>query len=168
MRAPDSEYNPHKWQANGPERRRSRYTRWVLLVGLLLVLAVPVIAMLEPGSPDRLLPNVAPLSMLLIVGTATSPFAQNAFMTERGLATYREAERAALLTAMRWAFLADILLVAGTFVWLAVAQTLGWPLPHQSSQWTAVGFTLVIAMAMLPMMLAEFIVPMPDDENQII
>lgn len=168
MRAPDSEYNPRRWQANGAERPRREHTRWVLLVGLLFVMAVPVIAMLRPGSLDRLLPNLGPLSMVLIMGSTMSPFTQNAFMTERGLAKYGEPARTALLTAMRWAFLADILLVAGTFVWLAVGQTSGWPLPHQPSQWTAVGFALVITMAMLPMLLAEFIVPMPHGENQII
>ncbi|MCI1142661.1 hypothetical protein MOP88_10810 [Sphingomonas sp. WKB10] len=88
-------------------------------------------------------------------------------MVESGrFATFDEFERTALSDAMRRAYLIDILAVSMLFVWLMLASRLGWPMPATTSQWGAIGYATVMTMLTLPVLFAEFMVPMPDPEDE--
>lgn len=155
-----------KWAEEDFKRRpRRASTRWVLAAGLALLIALPVIEMMSPGDPSRVFPNVMPMAMLLVIASMMSPFSREAIFTERGLSTYDEFERGALLAALRRSYLVLLLVVAALFVWLALGTRFGWPLPTLARQWTAIGFALLIAMLALPATFAEFMVPMPDPDD---
>lgn len=159
-------YDIRKWSANDMRHRPRRYAvRWGLVAGLASVLAIPVFAMLGTGD-HGIVPNVMPCSVLLFVSSIGSPFTREAWLSPRGFATYDEFERAALSDAMRRAYLIDILAVSGLFVWLMVASRAGWPTPATTSQWGAIGYATIMTMLTLPILFAEFMVPMPDLEDE--
>ena len=68
--------------------------------------------------------------------------------------------------AMRRAYLADLNIVTALFLWLMAASRAGWSMPVTSGQWGAIGFATVMTMLTLPIIFAEFMVPMPDPEDQ--
>ena len=161
MRAPDSEYDPRRWHAGTMKRRpRRRETRWTMLLGLGLVAAAPVIDLLKPGA------GVMPLFSLLFVACSMSPFTREAFLVDKGFAAFDEFERQALLMALRRAYLVDMVLIVALFGWLSAGQRLGWPIPHLAHQWFTLGGALLIVMAALPALIAEWTVPFPDVEEQ--
>lgn len=45
------------------------------------------------------------------------------------------------------------------------ASHAGWPAPATSGQWGAIGYATVMTMLTLPIIFAEFMVPMPDPED---
>lgn len=160
-------YDIRKWHAHEMKRRPRRYwVRWGLAAGLASVLTIPVFAMLSTGEQGGLVPNVMPLSVLLLVNSIGSPFTREAWLSPSGFATFDEFERAALSDAMRRAYLIDILAVCGVFAWLMIASRLGWPMPASTGQWGAVGYATVMTMLTLPILFAEFMVPMPDPEDE--
>ncbi len=160
-------YDIRKWSATGTQRRPRRYAvRWGLALGLASVLAIPVFAMLGTAEHDGIVPHVMPFSIVLFVSSIGSPFTREAWLSPRGFATYDEFERAALSDAMRRAYLIDILAVSALFLWLMIASRLGWPMPVTSSQWGAIGYATVMTMLTLPILFAEFMVPMPDPEDE--
>lgn len=160
-------YDFRKWYANGAKSRPRRYAvRWGLVAGLASIMAIPVFAMLGVGDHGGIVPNVMPWSVLLLVSSMGSPFTREAWLSPRGFATYDEFERAALSDAMRRAYLIDILAVTALFAWLMIASRLGWPMPATTSQWGAIGYATVMTMLTLPILFAEFMVPMPDPEDQ--
>jgi len=158
-----------KWQASEMKRRpRRTHTRWVLAGGLAMLALLPVVQMLSPEVRAGVFPNVMPFALLLIVGSAQSPFTRDTIFTDRGLGQYDEFERAALTTALRRSYLAVLILIGGVFLWLMAGARLGWPLPTLPRQWGALGFTMVMIMLALPATLAEFTVPMPDPEDEML
>lgn len=160
-------YDIRKWHAHEMKRRPRRYwVRWGLVAGLASVMAIPVFAMIGAGDHGGIVPNVMPFSMLLFVTSIGSPFTREAWLSPRGFATYDEFERAALSDAMRRAYLIDILAIVGLFAWLMIASRLGWPVPATFSQWGAIGYALLMTMLTLPIVFAEFMVPMPDAEDE--
>ncbi len=160
-------YNIRKWQANEIKQRPRRYwVRWGMSAGLLFVLTIPVLAMVGAYDRGTVLPNVVPMSMLLLITSLQSPFTREAWLSPAGFATFDEFERTALSDAMRRAYLIDILVVSMLFVWLMLASRLGWPMPATTSQWGAIGYATVMTMLTLPVLFAEFMVPMPDPEDE--
>ena len=160
-------YDFRKWYAGSMRKRPRRYwVRWGLTAGLAFVLAIPVLAMLGIGERSAIVPNVMPMSMLLFISSLSSPFSREAWLSPCGFATYDEFERNALLEAMRRAYLADLNIVTALFLWLMAASRAGWSMPVTSGQWGAIGFATVMTMLTLPIIFAEFMVPMPDPEDQ--
>lgn len=161
MRAPDSEYDPRRWHEQALKRRpRRREARWVMLFGLLFVVAWPVLDLMTPGV------NATPLLMLLIVGSTLSPFTREVFLMDKGFAAFDEFERQAMLMALRRAYLIALSIMAALFAWLAVGQRWGWLLPHLAHQWFTLGGALMVTLASLPALVAEWTVPFPDAEDQ--
>ncbi|MFE8585701.1 hypothetical protein ACFX59_16565 [Sphingomonas sp. NCPPB 2930] len=160
-------YDIHKWSANEMKRRPRRYwVRWGLLGGLGFVAAIPVMEMLVPGDANGVFPNVMSMSMLLVATSLSSPFARQSWLTKRGFESYDEYERDALLSAARRAYLVNLIVIGLLFTWLTFAARVGWPMPQTYRQWGAVGYATVMMMLILPIMFAEFMVPMPDAEDE--
>jgi hypothetical protein len=163
MRAADSEYDPRRWFEGTMRRRpRRRETRWAMLVGLAFVVVALAAIVIRPGGIGPL----APVFVLLTIASTMSPFTREAFLTDKGFAAFDEFERQALLMAARRAYLIDMVVVATVFGWLAVGQRLGWPIPQLWDQWLALGAALLLIMAALPALIAEWTVPYPDVEDQ--
>lgn len=161
MRSPDSQYDPRKWHAEIMKRRpRRRETRWVMLLGLMFVVLGPAIDLAKPGGA-----SLTPSFMLLIVGSSMSPFTRQAFLVDKGFASFDEFERQALLMALRRAYLMMLALIVALFAWLSAGQRLGWPIPATAHQWFTLGGALVIVLAALPALIAEWTVPFPDAED---
>lgn len=162
-------YDFRKWYtASSRERPRRYWVRWGLLAGLVGIAMIPVFAMLDMGQRSDIVPNVVPMSMILIYSTLQSPFARDAWLAPRGFAAYDEFERTALLAAMRRAYLVDLNIVTALFIWLMAASHKGWPVPTMSGQWGAIGYATVMAMLALPIIFAEFMVPMPTEEDELL
>ncbi len=160
-------YDVNKWAANEMKHRPRRYwVRWGLVVGLAFVAAIPVFEMLTPGDADGVFPNVMPMSILLVVISFSSPFARQSWLTKRGFETYDEYERDALLAAARRAYLVNLIVIGLLFLWLTFAVRAGWPMPHTYRQWGALGYATVMTMLSLPIIFAEFVVPLPDAEDE--
>ncbi|APX67214.1 hypothetical protein V3I01_14385 [Sphingomonas sp. gentR] len=163
----DDGYDANEWAANAMKHRPRRYwVRWGLVGGLAFVAAIPVFEMLTPGHADGVFPNVMPLSVLLITTSVSSPFARQSWLTKHGFERYDEYERDALLAAARRAYLVNLIVIGLLFLWLTFAARAGWPMPQTSRQWGAVGYATVMMMLSLPIMLAEFMVPLPDAEDE--
>lgn len=160
-------YDINKWSANEMKRRPRRYwVRWGLVGGLFFIVTIPVMEMLAPGNANGVFPNVMPMSILLVVTSASSPFARQSWLTKRGFERYDEYERDALLAAARRAYLVNLIAIGVLFTWLTFAARTGWPMPHTYRQWGAIGYATVMTMLGLPIMFAEFMVPMPDAEDE--
>ena len=158
-----------KWYAGSMRKRPRRYwVRWGLTAGLALILAIPVFEMLGNADRSAVMPNVMPMSTLLFISSLSSPFTREAWLSPRGFATYDEFERNALSEAVRRAYLVDLIAVGAVFLWLMAASRAGWSMPVTSGQWGAIGFATVMTMLALPIIFAEFMVPMPDPQDQLI
>ncbi|MCP4028161.1 MAG: hypothetical protein GY736_17900 [Sphingomonas sp.] len=160
-------YDFRKWYAGSMRKRPRRYwVRWGLTVGLAFVLAIPVLTMVSTADRSIVMPNVMPMSILLFISSLSSPFTREAWLSPRGFATYDEFERNALSAAMHRAYLIDVIAVGAVFLWLMAASRANWPSPTTSSQWGTIGYATVMTMLALPIIFAEFMVPMPDPEDQ--
>ena len=160
-------YDFRKWYAGSMRARPRRYSvRWGMVAGLGLILTIPLMAMLGAGERGGLIPNVVPLSMPALISSLHSPFTREAWLSPRGFETFDEFERTALSDAMRRAYLIDIFAICGLFLWLMAATRLGWPMPATIGQWGAIGYATVMTLLTLPILFAEFMVPMPDPEDE--
>ncbi|WP_454279151.1 hypothetical protein [Sphingomonas sp. Marseille-Q8236] len=154
-------YDINKWHANGMKRRPRRYwVRW-LLAGST-VSAVGATALAQGDHP--------PIFFLVLPGlfASYSPFARDTWATARGRAVYDEFERTALLTATARAFATYIGLITVLLGWLAAASQMGWPMPIRPMQWVGWLLGLLIIGVSLPATFAEFMVPMPDTEDEML
>ncbi len=160
MRAPESEYDARRWYASTlkPIPRR-RWLRWAMTLQLACVIAAPVLSLAKPDS------HVLLALMLLVVGPSLSPFGREAFLVDKGFATFDEFEQQALLTSLRRAYSMSLILIATVFAWLTAGQGLGWPTPQLTHQWFTLGCSLLIVMATLPTLIAEWTIPLPDNED---
>ncbi len=157
MRHPDSEYDPRRWMEHTLRKRPRRpETRWFLATSLVLTI---VLAAIEVASPTDHFP---PFYIFLPLAASLSPFAREAFLTEKGFSLFDEFEQQALLTSLRRAYLVALLLLAVVVVWLALAQHAGWPMPQTTHQWFVIGCALLVIVASLPILIAEWTVPFPD------
>lgn len=155
-----------KWGEEEMKRRPRRpWLRWSLVGGLAFVVLIPVTHMLSPGDA-RMFPQVIPLSILLMVSAMQSPFTRDTIFTRRGFAKFDEFERAALHEAIRRAYLLSVVVIGAVFAWLMIAARVGLPVPTTMPQWGAVGYAIVITMLVMPAIVAEFTVPMPDIDDE--
>ncbi len=139
---------------------RSTRTRWLLLAATILAAALPAIELRTPGDPDAWLPQVTPAIFPSIMGMAMSPFGR----TTRAL-PLDEFERDALARASVRANIAVVFGIAALFAWLTLAARLGWPMPTATRHWTALGIAATGIAASLPVLFAEWMVPLPPIEE---
>ncbi len=140
---------------------RSPYLRWKLL-GANVCAVVFAIGELWIPSPHQ--PSMALLWFLALgglnVATDRSPFARAG-----GRAHHDEFERATLMLAKDRAYTALTVIGAGALFWCGLATAYGWPMPYRWGDWATWALALIVVGGNLPVMLAEFMVPMPDTED---
>ncbi len=152
-------YDARKWHAASLKQRRRRYwVRWALAGSTVVAL---VSGLLMRGDHPPFFLMIFPAFFLSL-----SPFARGGWVTKRGLATYDEFERTALLGATARAFATYILLVTLLIGWLALSPQWGWPIPTRPMEWVGWITVLVATGFSLPATFAEFMVPMPDAEDE--
>lgn len=153
-------YDFRKWYAASLKERPRRYwVRWALAGATMVALTATALY----GTDDR-----PPLFLSFLPGLVIgfSPFARDSWAADKGLGVYDEFEQAALLRATARAFAAYIALVALLVSWMITAPGLGWPVPTRPMQWTGWLVTLLVIGISLPATFAEFMVPMPDAEDE--
>lgn len=157
---PDSEYDPYRWHGYTVDRSlRRRQTRWLMLLGLVAMALVPVVMVCWPDV------SVIPLLVTLPTAALLSPFDRAALMSKVSFDQLDEFEQNAMLTALRRAHVANIVMIMLLFLWLAVSQQAGWPIPDSWEDWYKLGAAVVLTMAMLPVFIAEWTVPFPDTDE---
>lgn len=139
---------------------RSNRTRWLLLAATILAVTLPVIELRTPGDPNAWLPQVTPAIFPSIMGMAISPFGR----TTRAL-PLDEFERDALARASVRANFVVVLGIAALFAWLTLASRFGWLMPTATRHWTALGIAATGIAASLPVLFAEWMVPLPPTEE---
>lgn len=153
-------YDFRKWYAASLKERPRRYwVRWGMVGSTVIALAATALQ----GVNDH-----PPLFFSALPGLlmSMSPFARDSWAADKGLGVYDEFEQAALLRATARAFATYIGLIALLVSWMITAPGLGWPVPTRSTQWIGWLVTLLIIGISLPATLAEFMVPMPDAEDE--
>ena len=152
-----------KWHANGMKRRPRRpWARWAMAGAIVVTLAAA--AAHTVVQPDHLPTPVMVWLPLLVM--MWSPFARDSWISDRGLASYDEFEQAGLLRATSRAYGVFLLLVLALLVWMWGAAMFGWPQPTTSRGWMAWGMALLATGTALPATFAEFMVPMPDLDDE--
>lgn len=153
-------YDFRKWYAASLKERPRRYwVRWALAGATMVALTATALYGTD-GHP--------PLFLSFLPGFVIgfSPFARDSWAADKGLGVYDEFEHAALLRATARAFATYIGLVAILVSWMITAPGLGWPVPTRPMQWTGWLVTLLVIGISLPATFAEFMVPMPDAEDE--
>lgn len=162
MRHPDSEYDARLWVQNTLRARARRpETRWFLAAGLVVTIALAVMEIAWPTA------DLPPFYLFLPLTSSLSPFAREAFLTNKGFKAFDEFEQQALLIALRRAYLIALLLLSAVVVWLALVQHAEWPMPQTKHQWFVIGCALLVTIASLPVLIAEWTVPFPVADDQI-
>ena len=154
-------YDFRKWYAASLKQRPRRYwVRWGLAGSTVIALAS---VMLARGDHP-------PFFLMALPGffISFSPFARDSWASGRGLTVYDEFEHAALLRATARAFATYIGLIALLISWMITAPGLGWPVPTEPMQWTGWLIALLVIGISLPATFAEFMVPMPDREDEVL
>lgn len=152
-------YDFRKWYASSMKQRPRRYwVRWGLAGSTVIALASVMLA--RSDHP--------PFFLMALPGffVSFSPFARESWASGQGLTVYDEFEHAALLRATARAFATYIGLIALLVSWMITAPGLGWPVPTGPMQWTGWLVALLVIGISLPATFAEFMVPMPDAEDE--
>ena len=140
------------------KRVRSRWSKWIIGFGLVLMIFYGGLVLVFPGK-DALPP--AGLYTPLVIGPLLSPFARADWLTAKGRARYDEFERNAYAHATVIAYALFVGLILVTFLYLVLANTWGWPVPRTVNQW-ATWLVVVLFMGLdLPLLVAEITVPLP-------
>ena len=146
-------------ELGGPQAERHRYVRWMLLVIIVLTLVLTITPFLAHDGAGQTPTSPFILLSLSLVASGRSPFA-------RGLRSdYDEFERQALLQAYKRAYAGIVGLLLVAFGWFAVASGRGWPMPRDGWHWASWAAALLVIASNLPVMLAEFAIPFPDQED---
>ncbi len=153
---------PSEFRTTHPYRRRA--LRWVLLAIVIGSIGIAVAQPLFPSDGGAGLPFGALIALVVVnVAAGQSPFARAGMKADR----YDEFERVALERATSHAYSALSVLAAAAFGWCAFASARDLPMPHHWGDWATWAITFLAVASNLPAMLAEFMVPMPgDDEAQ--
>ena len=155
-------YDFRKWYAASLKERPRRYwVRWALAGAVVVALTAAMLSGAD-GHP--------PLFFSFLPGffIGFSPFARDSWAADQGRGVYDEFEQAALLRATARAFATYIGLIALLVSWMVTAPGLGWPVPVLPMQWTGWLVTLLVIGISLPATFAEFMVPMPDREDEVL
>jgi hypothetical protein len=155
-------YDFRKWsaQTHAQRRKRSRLLRWALLVGVLTTLAIPVIETLRPDS-DHGTAGYAGLVYPLLIAMLFSPFARAPWLMAWGRAQFDEFETAALNRATIAAYATLLIMVVAALLYMWLASMAGWRAPATPAAWAAWGFALAGLGLSLPVIYAEWMVPLP-------
>ena len=152
-------YDPVKWNLHSaaPVKRRP-YVRWVLLATVLVAPALAGAELVWGNRQPGLFPEgLPPFLALATFSIGMSPFAN-------GRARWQprdEFESAAIATATRRAYIVLIALLMAGIAWLWLATARHGAVPTLPKDWIAIGFALLVVAINLPVLFAEFAVPLP-------
>lgn len=155
-------YDSRKWTGDrraSPRRRRS--TRWVLVAGMLIAAGYAVARMFPLAAPDTLWGFEPVVLLPLVLGVRLSPFGRESWLTPRGLSVLDECERDMLQRASSYGYLALLALLLLGLAWLSYATRFGAPAPRSWQQWGSLAILLTGIGAALPILFAEWLVPLP-------
>lgn len=159
-------YDSRKWTGDrraSPRRRRS--TRWVLVAGILLAAGYAAARIASPHAPDSLWGFEALVLLPTIVGIRMSPFGRESWLTPRGLTVFDECERDILQRTSGYSYLVLLGLLLCGLVLLSCATRFGWPEPRSWQQWASLAMMLTGIGAALPILFAEFLIPLPPEAD---
>lgn len=158
-------YDPIAWAQNDLDRQQRRRAgmRWALVFGVAMLWILPVVEMIDPGDPDALFPPGFFFSVIpLMLATQRSPFARDSLRFHRASTWIPdEFEHAALGQASHRALGVALMLLLAFFGWMTAAAHAGWPVPSLPRQWFALGMAMILTIAMLPALIAEWTIPLP-------
>jgi hypothetical protein len=158
-------YDFRKWsaQTHGKRRRRSPLLRWALLAGVLMTLPIPLIETLRPDKDHGsfLYPVLA---YPLLIAMLFSPFARAPWLMAWGREQFDEFEAAALNRATITAYATFLAMIVAALFYLWLASMTGWPAPTTSAAWASWGLALAATGFSLPVIYAEWMVPLPPEE----
>ncbi|WP_375395665.1 hypothetical protein [uncultured Sphingomonas sp.] len=167
MTTPPERYDYLKWHANARRRRpRHRDTRWTLTVVLAAMLTFVIVATILNDPTRPFFPPFLIIPMPMIVATNRSPFARDTWLTERGLQQYDEFERAALGRATTRAYLSLVLGLTAVLLLAALALDVGERITITPGLFLIWATAVPVLAFTLPVLIAEWTVPMPDAEDQ--
>ncbi|WP_084583828.1 hypothetical protein [Sphingomonas azotifigens] len=155
-------YDSRKWTGDRhASQRRRRSTRWVLVAGILIAAGYAVARMFPLVAPDTLWGFEAGVLFPVILGIRISPFGRDSWLTPRGLSVFDECERDMLQRASSYSYRVVLALLVCGLAWLAYATRFGAPSPRSWQQWASLAVIVTCIGAALPVLFAEFLVPLP-------
>jgi len=159
-------YDFRKWSeaSRGKHRRRSRWLRWYLLLGLLMMLPIPIADTIMQAKNHNALALTAQMLLPLLLGMSFTPFARSPWLTARGREQFDEFEQAAMYRATVAAYATLLVIVLVGMIWLWLASLMRWPAPSTPLAWSAWALFLFGAGMALPVTYAEWMVPLPPSE----
>ncbi|WP_294334002.1 hypothetical protein [uncultured Sphingomonas sp.] len=141
--------------------RRRRSTRWVVLAAISLMLvyagACPWVT-----DKDAYLRLLTPFVLLMTIAVSASPFRIQSRRRDEAV-VFDEFQRDTLQRATMRSFQVLLLLVGLVFGWLCVASSFRWPMPAAPQDWFLWGGAILYAGLLLPILFAEFTIPMPPE-----
>jgi small neutral amino acid transporter SnatA (MarC family) len=160
-------YDLNKWVEN--ERAtvtRKRYLPYVLTLMIALIVGLALLEVFDGASDEwQVASHFGPTLLLLTFALVSSPFGRDGFAGFRN-GSYDEFEKLVLLRATFRAFTIMLVLILSFFLWLWLASSFGWPMPRTPLDWSAFGFAFLAVGAVLPVLMAEIMVPMPPRGEQ--
>lgn len=139
--------------ANRPYRNRT--LRWWLVGVVVLAIGLAVAQVWQDVGLNFGALVIAGLS----AASGRSPFARANYRD------YDEFEKQALMQAHHRAYTTMMVLALTAMGWCALASHYGWPMPRQFSDWATWAAALLVIGTNLPVLLAEFAIPFPDQED---
>jgi hypothetical protein len=146
--------------ARGDRPSRYRAVRWMLAFVFGMSLFVAIAQVVVPsGDRQDALTHLAILFSAFGTASGCSSFAR------RRCRDYDEFERTVIMQAHRRAYRLIFALVALPFIWCAVATAQAWPMPRHPLDWLVWAVSLLVIASNLPVMLAEFAISFPEQED---
>lgn len=162
------EYDIRKWQEDSLKLGKKRYAwiRWFLVFAALMALIIPIIDTISPiNSGDWVAKGGMSIILPLVLGTGLSPFGRVWWFDRRAQSIFDEFELAALGRATKRAYLTFMSIVLLGIFWMWLAGIWDLPKPELPSTWSAWGFLLLGYGIALPVLYAEWMVPLPPSDS---
>lgn len=158
-------YDPHEWvKSDLIIRPRSRWSLWLLGLGLLLSMGLTITAPFDRSADPHDWINMFPIMVPIILGLHLSPYSRDSWMGSYSAAKYDEFEISALSKATGSAYFIFIALCFGLAIWCWAGTLYGVPVPSRPYDWSAVIVAIIFMASSLPTFIAELAVPFPPEE----
>jgi hypothetical protein len=154
-------YDPMKWHEEQQRNRpRNLSSKLLMGFGLAFVLGCAIaFPILGPAYPHTSFP-VFGLAMPALMGAAFTPFSRGIWGNSKS-AKFDEFEQQSLNRAAMIAYRIIIPLAAFLCFWCAIGLSNNWPIPSTPNHWVQIGWTFLTFGLVLPVFIAELIIPMP-------
>jgi hypothetical protein len=154
-------YDPIKWHEEQLRNRpRNLTSKFLMGFGLAFALGCAIAFPFLGSAYPRTSFPVFGLAMPAIIGAAFTPFSRGIWGNSES-AKFDEFEQQSLNRAAMIAYRIIIPLTALLFVWCIIGLSNNWPIPSTPNHWGQIGWTFLIFGLVLPVFIAELIIPMP-------